>query len=139
MRNGLPSHGARPHRGGGYRPGFPGGFSERAFEPFARGAQNDGDGGAGLGLAIVQAVARGHGGSAVAEKRPGGGSRLTLTLREEEGGKTRPPPVVSFDQAPELPGCRGPAPKPLMVEVTLKFLSIFTVTTLPSDFVTCAS
>jgi signal transduction histidine kinase len=61
-------------------PGFPGGFLERAFEPFARGAQNDGDGGAGLGLAIVQAVARGHGGSAVAENRPEGGSRVTLIL-----------------------------------------------------------
>ena len=75
-------------------PGFRGGFLERAFEPFARGVENDGDGGAGLGLAIVQAVAQGHGGSAVAENRPEGGSRVTLTLRGEEGGATRPPLTV---------------------------------------------
>jgi two-component system, OmpR family, sensor kinase len=37
-------------------------------------------GGAGLGLAIVDAVARGHGGSVVAENRLSGGARFTLRL-----------------------------------------------------------
>jgi two-component system OmpR family sensor kinase len=36
--------------------------------------------GAGLGLAIVDAVARGHGGSVIAENRPSGGARFTLRL-----------------------------------------------------------
>jgi two-component system, OmpR family, sensor kinase len=37
-------------------------------------------GGAGLGLPIVDAVARGHGGSVIAENRPSGGARFTLRL-----------------------------------------------------------
>jgi two-component system OmpR family sensor kinase len=49
----------------------------RALEPFAEGSSNNG---AGLGLAIVRAIAEGHGGTAVAENRPGGGARVTFTL-----------------------------------------------------------
>jgi heavy metal sensor kinase len=65
-------------------PGFPTDLLARAFEPFARGPDPDrnGSGGAGLGLAIVQAVAQGHGGTASAENRAGGGSQVTLLLRE---------------------------------------------------------
>ena len=63
-------------------PGFPEDFLERAFEPFTRA---DGAGGrregAGLGLAIVRAVALAHGGTAKCENRPGGGARVTLELR----------------------------------------------------------
>ena len=53
------------------------------FEPFQRGPstrRSDGAGdGTGLGLSIVRAVARAHGGRAVAASRPGGG--LTVSLR----------------------------------------------------------
>jgi two-component system OmpR family sensor kinase len=45
-------------------PGFPPGFAPRAFERFSRADDSRGTGGAGLGLAIVAAVAEAHGGSA---------------------------------------------------------------------------
>ena len=64
-------------------PGFPPDLLGRAFEPFARcpsGDGQDGDG-AGLGLAIVRAVAEAHGGTAKAENVPEGGARVTLGLR----------------------------------------------------------
>lgn len=51
------------------------------FEPFRRlGADRLSAPGAGLGLSIVQAVARAHGGDAHAEPRPGGGLIVTVTL-----------------------------------------------------------
>ena len=58
-------------------PGFPAGFLPHAFERFARpdSGRSRGDGGAGLGLAIVRAIAAAHGGVATAANRPGGGRR----------------------------------------------------------------
>lgn len=44
--------------------GLPAGFAERAFERFSRADDVRGGGGAGLGLAIVAAIARAHGGEA---------------------------------------------------------------------------
>jgi signal transduction histidine kinase len=66
-------------------PGFGDGLLPRAFEAFVRG---DGDvashPGAGLGLAIVRAVARAHGGTATAENVPrGAGLTMTLALDHE--------------------------------------------------------
>jgi two-component system, OmpR family, sensor kinase len=63
-------------------PGFAPSVLYRAFEPFVRTAR-DGNGarGAGLGLAIVRAVAEAHGGSASASNRPEGGATVTLVLR----------------------------------------------------------
>src|SRR5581483_10745869 len=62
-------------------PGFPDDVLVRAFEPFSRGPSSaTGDGGAGLGLAIVMAVALIYGGSATAENLPGGGARVTVNL-----------------------------------------------------------
>ena len=61
-------------------PGFPADILPRAFEPFVRGPRNAGwQDGAGLGLAIVRAIAEAHGGAASAENLPGG-ARLTMTL-----------------------------------------------------------
>ena len=61
--------------------GFPDGFAEGAFEPFARADAQGASNGAGLGLAIVRAVAEAHGGSVVADNNPSGGARVSLTLR----------------------------------------------------------
>ena len=58
--------------------GFPAGFVEHAFERFTR--AGGGQPGAGLGLAIVQAIAEAHGGSAHAENRPEGGADVWLEL-----------------------------------------------------------
>jgi signal transduction histidine kinase len=57
-------------------PGFDAGLLPRLFEPFITGTGH----GAGLGLAIVRAVAEAHGGTAVAENPPGGGARVTICL-----------------------------------------------------------
>jgi signal transduction histidine kinase len=63
-------------------PGVPDEFMDRVFERFARaeGSRTRATGGAGLGLAIVQAIARGHGGVAVARRREGGGTEVVVTL-----------------------------------------------------------
>jgi signal transduction histidine kinase len=58
-------------------PGFPAEFVEQAFEPFTRARQSD-DRGVGLGLAIVRAIAEGHGGSVVAENRGAEGARVIM-------------------------------------------------------------
>ena len=64
--------------GGGFEPAF----LERAFEPFSRSdeARSRAHGGAGLGLAIVRAVADAHGGSVEASNRPGGGASVTIRV-----------------------------------------------------------
>jgi two-component system, OmpR family, sensor kinase len=53
-------------------PGFAAEFIERAFEPFTRGDPGRVGPGAGLGLAIVDVIARAHGGAAHAANRDGG-------------------------------------------------------------------
>jgi two-component system OmpR family sensor kinase len=60
--------------------GFALAFLPRAFEPFSRADEARARGGAGLGLAIVDAVARAHGGEARAANRREGGAEVTLLL-----------------------------------------------------------
>jgi heavy metal sensor kinase len=60
--------------------GFPESFLDRAFEPFSRADEARGRGGAGLGLAIVDVVARAHGGSAHAANLEGCGTDVWLSL-----------------------------------------------------------
>ncbi len=60
--------------------GFPPSFLPKAFEPFSRADEARGRGGAGLGLAIVDVIARAHGGSAHAANRDGGGTDVWLSL-----------------------------------------------------------
>jgi heavy metal sensor kinase len=60
--------------------GFPDGFVDHAFERFTRGDSARGRGGAGLGLAIVDVIARAHGGRAGAENPAEGGAHVWLVL-----------------------------------------------------------
>ena len=61
-------------------PGIPSSESRRLFEPFARldASRARHTGGYGLGLAIVQQVAKLHGGSAMIAASPLGGARVTI-------------------------------------------------------------
>lgn len=63
-------------------PGFPLEFLPVAFEAFTRpdAGRSRPDGGAGLGLAIVAAVAQAHGGSVWAENLPGGGASVVVSI-----------------------------------------------------------
>jgi len=63
-------------------PGFPVEFLPHAFERFARpdSSRARRAGGAGLGLAIVGAIAQTHGGTATVRNRPEGGSVVALEL-----------------------------------------------------------
>lgn len=63
-------------------PGFPENFLGQAFDRFSRGgnARSGGGTGAGLGLAIVDVIARAHGGSAHAGNRPAGGADVWLSI-----------------------------------------------------------
>jgi signal transduction histidine kinase len=61
-------------------PGFPPEFLDDAFERFTRADPARGRGGAGLGLAIVDVIARAHGGTAGARNRPAGGADVWIAL-----------------------------------------------------------
>lgn len=61
-------------------PGFPPGAAERAFDRFYRADPSRTGPGTGLGLSIVRALARAHGGDAVAENLAPSGARITVTL-----------------------------------------------------------
>jgi two-component system, OmpR family, sensor kinase len=60
--------------------GFGEEFARRAFERFSRADVSHGQGGAGLGMAIVDSIARAHGGEAQLANRPGGGADVWLLL-----------------------------------------------------------
>lgn len=62
-------------------PGLPSGAADFVFEPFWRADESRGrsNGGSGLGLAVVKAIAEAHGGS-VAARSEGGGATFELRL-----------------------------------------------------------
>jgi two-component system OmpR family sensor kinase len=61
-------------------PGFPPDFLVHAFDRFSRADEARTRGGAGLGLALVDAIARAHGGAATARNLPAGGAEVTISL-----------------------------------------------------------
>jgi two-component system, OmpR family, sensor kinase len=64
-------------------PGFPAEYLPQAFQRFTRPADSGrarSEGGAGLGLAIVSAMARAHDGWASVANQPGGGAVVGLHL-----------------------------------------------------------
>jgi two-component system OmpR family sensor kinase len=61
-------------------PGFPPAFLDAAFDRFTRADAARGRGGAGLGLAIVDVIARAHGGEAGARNDPAGGADVWISL-----------------------------------------------------------
>jgi two-component system OmpR family sensor kinase len=65
-------------------PGFPADFLPHAFERFSRAdaARGPADGGAGLGLSIVELITVVHGGTVRAANRPGGGAEVTVEIPE---------------------------------------------------------
>ncbi|HSP79021.1 MAG TPA: ATP-binding protein, partial [Myxococcaceae bacterium] len=71
-------------------PGLQPGEEARIFTPFYRrdlGGEAREAGSLGLGLSLVQRIARAHGGDTFAENRPGGGARVGFTLpRPTRGG-----------------------------------------------------
>lgn len=60
--------------------GFPGAIRSSAFERFSRGAESRGGEGAGLGLAIVRAVAEAHGGRVSLDPTAGRASTVVLEI-----------------------------------------------------------
>jgi hypothetical protein len=60
--------------------GFPEQFRERAFDRFSRADEARSRGGSGLGLSIVELVARAHGGDVGVKNRPRGGADVWLSL-----------------------------------------------------------
>jgi two-component system OmpR family sensor kinase len=73
-------------------PGFPRTFVARAFERFSRADESRETAGAGLGLAIVAAIAYAHGGTATASNRPDHGAEVTLRLPALTASGGRPAP-----------------------------------------------
>lgn len=72
-------------------PGVPEAARERIFEPFYRlPGHAEREGGVGLGLALVQQIAKAHQGRAHCEARPGGGSVFVITLPSVPAARPAP-------------------------------------------------
>jgi len=80
-------------------PGLPPGEEARVFERFYRVADGRRAEGAGLGLAVCQAILKSHGGRIEARNRPGGGAVFRFALPLE--GSPPPPDETSDGQLPE--------------------------------------
>jgi two-component system, OmpR family, sensor kinase len=73
-------------------PGFPAAFLPQAFDRFSRAEQSHTTSGAGLGLAIVEAIARAHGGTAEAANGAAGGADVWIVVPVAVPDATAAPP-----------------------------------------------
>jgi signal transduction histidine kinase len=91
-------------------PGFPEGFLAHAFERFRRPdtGRARSDGGAGLGLAIVAAIAAAHGGTATASNGQRGGAIVRIELPAAPDPVTRPLADSEPPRDAEPPSDSGP-------------------------------
>jgi two-component system OmpR family sensor kinase len=64
-------------------PGFSAEFAPQAFERFSRGDGRRDRTGAGLGLAIVNSIARSHDGSAHVSNRSQGGADVSIVIPQQ--------------------------------------------------------
>lgn len=71
-------------------PGIPPADRERVFDRFTRldEGRDRGDGGAGLGLAMVRTIAQRHGGEVTVGEAPIGGARIVVRLPEDEESRS---------------------------------------------------
>ncbi len=76
-------------------PGIPPGAERRIFERFGRADTGRGIGGSGLGLPIVAAIARAHGGYVSLDTSPSG-SRFGIVIPTIDAGSAPPPPAEGF-------------------------------------------
>lgn len=72
-------------------PGFPLDFTARALDRFSRADEARSAGGAGLGLAIVDLIAHGHGGHVVVRNRAEGGADVAIALARSAGTSMQVP------------------------------------------------
>jgi K+-sensing histidine kinase KdpD len=75
---------------GDHGPGIPAGDHERVFEKFYRASPAPG---AGLGLAVVRAIVRAHGGDVHAQTAPDGGARFVVELPAAGAPPVAPEPA----------------------------------------------
>jgi signal transduction histidine kinase len=96
--------------------GFPADFGPRAFDRFSRADEARSRGGSGLGLSIVELVARAHGGGVGLAQRPAGGADVWISLP----AAPQPPASQPHSPAPYPQGIRedaGPGwPRPVVAD-----------------------
>ena len=90
-------------------PGFPDGFKDRAFDRFSRADEARSRGGSGLGLSIVEVVARSHGGGVGLCNRPFGGADVWIALPEASNQPLSPAPSPQGIREDTGPGWPRPA------------------------------
>jgi signal transduction histidine kinase len=89
--------------------GFPDDFRSRAFDRFSRADEARSRGGSGLGLSIVELVARAHGGAAGVANTPSGGADVWIALPRAPHQPLSPAPSPQGIREDAGPGSPRPA------------------------------
>src|SRR5690606_32412037 len=93
-------------------PGVPDAVKPHVFERFHRGAEASSRTGSGLGLHIVQVIARAHQGSVRVDDAPAGGALFVLSVPRTPSGEhgERTADDLVIPPRPPLPAPERPAP-----------------------------